>query len=93
MPMTARKPGPRKRLVALPADPLASAKMAGLRYVTETGSGIRRKRAGWGFSYIGTDGAPIRDRQELGRIKTLGIPPAWTEVWICPIARGSSSDP
>lgn len=86
--MTARKPSQRKRLVALPADPLESAKVAGLRYVTDTSPGIRRKRVGRGFIYIGLDGSPIRDPQELRRIKALGIPPAWTEVWICPIPHG-----
>jgi DNA topoisomerase-1 len=88
MTMTARKPSPRQRLVALPTDPPASAEMAGLRYVTDRRPGIQRKRAGRGFIYIGTDGTPIRDRQELGRIKALGLPPAWTEVWVCPISHG-----
>jgi DNA topoisomerase I len=86
--MTARKPSQRKKLVALPADPFESAKVAGLRYVTDTSPGIRRKRAGRGFTYIGLDGTPIRDPQELRRIQALGIPPAWTEVWICPIPHG-----
>jgi DNA topoisomerase-1 len=45
-------------------------------------------RAGRGFSYIGLDGKPIRDREERRRIKALVIPPAWTDVWICPIPNG-----
>ncbi|MGZ3600590.1 MAG: DNA topoisomerase IB, partial [Ktedonobacterales bacterium] len=68
----------------MPTDPVDSAKMAGLRYVTDTGPGIRRERVGESFSYIGLDGKPIRDSKELDRIKSLGIPPAWTDVWICP---------
>ncbi|HXG64919.1 MAG TPA: DNA topoisomerase IB [Blastocatellia bacterium] len=70
------------------ADPVASARAAGLRYVTDAGPGIRRKRAGKGFAYIGVDGRPVRDREVLGRIKALAIPPAWTDVWICPLANG-----
>lgn len=69
---------------AIATDPVDSAKIAGLRYVTDTGPGIRRKRAGKSFSYSGLDGKPIRDRRELARIRSLGIPPAWTGVWICP---------
>lgn len=65
-------------------DPVTSAKAAGLRYVLDTGPGITRRRAGKHFSYLGLDGAPIRDHAELERIKGLGIPPAWTNVWICP---------
>lgn len=70
------------------ADPVASAKVAGLRYVTDVTPGIRRKRTGKHFSYIGLDGKPIHDQKELQRIRSIGIPPAWTNVWICPNARG-----
>ena len=69
-------------------DPVESAKAAGLRYVTDTMPGIRRKRAGKHFSYRGPDGKPIRDPDELRRIKALAIPPAWTDVWICPTPTG-----
>jgi DNA topoisomerase I len=69
-------------------DPVESAKAAGLRYVSDRGPGIRRKRVGKHFSYIGTDGRPIRDPEELRRIKALAIPPAYTDVWICPSPRG-----
>ena len=64
-------------------DPVETAKAAGLRYVTDASPGIRRKRVGKNFSYIGPDGKPISDPAELQRIKSLGIPPAWTNVWIC----------
>jgi DNA topoisomerase-1 len=71
-----------------PVDPVASAEAAGLRYVSDAGPGIRRKRAGKHFSYVGPDDRPIRDPAELKRIKSLGIPPAYTDVWICPDPRG-----
>ena len=68
--------------------PVESARAAGLRYVSDTSPGIRRKRAGKHFSYIGLDGKPVHDRQELQRIRALAIPPAWKDVWICPNPRG-----
>jgi DNA topoisomerase I len=88
MTTTAGESKRRKRSVDLRVDPYESAKVAGLRYVTDAHPGIRRKRAGKGFTYIGIDGTPIRDPRELHRIKALGIPPAWTEVWICPLPHG-----
>ncbi len=60
----------------------------GLRYVTDSKPGILRKRAGRGFTYIGVDGQTIRDQEEIKRIKALVIPPAWTDVWICPSPKG-----
>ncbi|HZO74708.1 MAG TPA: DNA topoisomerase IB [Ktedonobacteraceae bacterium] len=68
--------------------PVESAKAAGLRYVTDAKPGIRRKRVGKHFSYIGLDGKPIHDEKELQRIRSLAIPPAWKDVWICPDLRG-----
>ena len=70
------------------ADVVLSAKTAGLRYVSDTGPGIRRIVKGTGFSYVAPHGKVIRDRSILKRIKSLAIPPAWTEVWICPDAEG-----
>lgn len=78
----------RKKLAALPADPYESAKVAGLRYVHPDGPGIRRKRAGRGFAYIDPDGKPVTDPEELKRFRSLVIPPAWTNVWICPSKNG-----
>jgi DNA topoisomerase-1 len=69
-------------------DPTVSARAAGLRYVSDARPGLRRKRAGKGFAYVDLEGRPIRDAETLGRIKSLAIPPAWTEVWICPHANG-----
>ena len=73
---------------APPAEPLIAAREAGLRYVTDQSPGIRRKRSGKGMRYLDVEGRPIRDPATLARIKALAIPPAWTEVWICPWANG-----
>jgi DNA topoisomerase-1 len=70
------------------SDPQESAQAAGLRYVSDTTPGIRRKKAGKGFTYVGADGKTIRDPKELARIRSLAIPPAYTDVWICPTANG-----
>jgi DNA topoisomerase I len=77
----------RKRAEAAP-EPAQSAAAAGLRYVSDTIPGIRRRRAGKGFAYLGQDGKPIRDRETLARIRSLAIPPAYTDVWICPLPNG-----
>ena len=68
----------------MPTDSVASAHIAGLHYVTEEQTGIRRKRSGRGFQYLDVKGQQIREPAELRRIKSLAIPPAWTDVWICP---------
>lgn len=70
------------------SDPVESAQAAGLRYVSDIMPGIRRKKAGKGFTYVGTDGTAIRDSRELARIRSLAVPPAYTDVWICPIPNG-----
>jgi len=63
---------------------MGSAAAAGLRYVTDAMPGIRRHRHGRGFTYIGPDGQVIRARELINRFRSLVIPPAWTDVWICP---------
>jgi DNA topoisomerase-1 len=50
--------------------------------------GIRRRRHGRGFSYVGPDGGVIREREMIRRFRSLVIPPAWTDVWICPLPDG-----
>src|SRR5919197_1584582 len=69
-------------------DPVEAARSAGLRHVSDSRPGIARKRSGRGFTYLDPEGKTIRDRQELRRIKALAVPPAWTDVWICPDPRG-----
>jgi DNA topoisomerase-1 len=64
--------------------PPEAAASAGLHYTSDTRPGIRRKRAGKGFSYTDADGHRINDRTSLQRIRRLAIPPAWTDVWISP---------
>ena len=68
-------------------DP-TSATPPGLRFVSDVMPGIRRRRSGKAFVYIGTDGKPVRDPDVIRRIKAIVIPPAWTDVWICPDPRG-----
>lgn len=69
-------------------EAVQAAKDAGLRYMSDSMPGIHRKPAGDDFIYIGVDGKPIRDARELERIRSLVIPPAWTDVWISPTPRG-----
>src|ERR1700760_315817 len=69
-------------------DPAESAREAGLRYVSDAKPGIRRLGAPKRFRYAGVDGKPVHDKETLARIKSLVIPPAWTDVWICPLANG-----
>src|SRR5207302_6026822 len=64
--------------------PPQAAQAAGLRYVSGAGAGIRRVRAGSAFRYLAPDGRAIRSRATLARIRALAIPPAWSDVWICP---------
>jgi DNA topoisomerase-1 len=82
-----RKSRKRTRL-QLPAEPIDSAKLAQLRYVTDNQPGILRKKRGAGFVYSDNDGKPIRDKATLIRIRRLVIPPAWTDVWISPNENG-----
>ena len=75
--------------MAIP-DPaiIEAAQDAGLRYSNDDRPGLKRLRAGRGFRYVDTDGRTIGDKTELRRIKRLAVPPAWTDVWICPDPRG-----
>jgi DNA topoisomerase-1 len=66
------------------AEQRRAASRAGLRYVTDGVSGIRRKRVGGGWAFYAPDGTLIKDRLVRKRISSLAIPPAWTQVWICP---------
>jgi DNA topoisomerase IB len=59
-----------------------------LRRVSPTGPGLHRVRSGKGFRYVDAGGRPVTDEATLARIEALVLPPAWEEVWICPIAHG-----
>jgi DNA topoisomerase-1 len=73
---------------ALRSEHVDAAEQAGLRYTPDSTRGIHRERAGGRFVYIGANGQPITNEQKLRRIRSLTIPPAWTDVWICPHANG-----
>jgi DNA topoisomerase-1 len=74
----------RRRVIDPSPDPVQDARNAGLRYSTDTRAGITRRRRGKGFGYTDPAGQPVRDAARLRRIRSLAIPPAWTDVWICP---------
>jgi DNA topoisomerase I len=69
-------------------DPKGAAESIGLRYVSVEQLGFLRRKSGRGFRYVNPDGATVTDTQVLKRIRSLVIPPAWTEVWICRSANG-----
>src|SRR5262249_26608466 len=73
-------------LVSITEVAARDAASAGLSYVDDFAGGIERRRAGPGFAYLASDGTAIRDEATLDRIKHIGIPPAWEEVWIAPRA-------
>jgi DNA topoisomerase-1 len=73
---------------AISDELVAAAEEAGLRYVSDERPGYTRRAKGKHFEYFDTEGKPIRDEQRLLRIKRLAIPPAWTDVWICPSPNG-----
>jgi DNA topoisomerase I len=71
-----------------PPDGKAVARSAGLRYVDDRRAGITRVKRGNGIAYRGPDGQPVRDGETLTRIRSLAVPPAWRDVWICPDSEG-----
>lgn len=81
-------------LNAPPASPAAAhrarrdARASGLRYVDVGGPGITRRKAGKGFTYESAAGRRLTAAGTLARIRALAIPPAWTDVWICPSPDG-----
>lgn len=85
--MNARSAARQRRLRKLVHDHRASARTMGLKHVDDQRPGITRVRSGKGFSYR-YQGSRVTDRAELMRIRALAIPPAWTQVWICPDPAG-----
>ncbi|MGE0723163.1 MAG: DNA topoisomerase IB [Alphaproteobacteria bacterium] len=87
---------PRRRPVASPPRrgrkrPAAASSHATTRslvHSSDTEPGIRRVRAGRGFSYRAADGTPVKDAATLQRIRSLAVPPAYRDVWICADPRG-----
>jgi DNA topoisomerase-1 len=86
MPSTSLRRGSARarRRIRLITDPRAAAKAANLVYIADDTPGITRTRAGRGWTYTAPDGTRIRDRATLQRIRSLAIPPAYTDVWISP---------
>jgi DNA topoisomerase-1 len=76
-----------KELLKVDKDYEKAASIINLIYVRDTESGIMRLRKGKGFTYY-FDKRPIKDKKQLERIKKLVIPPAWENVWICPLENG-----
>jgi DNA topoisomerase-1 len=80
--------------VALPADlprsvpPELSAREAGLHYISDQVPGVSRIRTGERFEYTDSQGRAVRDDATLERIRSLVIPPNWSNVWICPNPKG-----
>src|SRR5438132_2257116 len=69
-------------------DSAEAAEEAGLHYVSDDRPGYTWRANNGEFEYLDTEGKTIGDEQRLLRIKSLAIPPAWTDVWICPLAEG-----
>ncbi|MEO5558935.1 MAG: DNA topoisomerase IB [Dokdonella sp.] len=74
--------------IAPPKVALDAARRVGLIYVSDADPGIRRVRSGKGFAYRTSTGRHVRDAAVLARIRSLAIPPAYTQVWICANTRG-----
>ena len=70
------------------SDPAESARAAGLRYVSDETAGITRRPWRGKFRYLHPDGTAVKEEETLARIKSLVVPPAWTEVWICSNPKG-----
>jgi DNA topoisomerase-1 len=60
----------------------------GLTWCSDDNAGLTRRRSGTGFTYLDAKGQKVTDAATLARIRALAIPPAWTDVWICPRATG-----
>jgi DNA topoisomerase I len=69
-------------------DPRDATESAALSFVSDEQPGIRRQRAGKGFTFVRPNGETMRDEATLKRIRKLAIPPAYSDVWICPRADG-----
>ena len=76
-------------LLEIAHDPILSAKAAKLRYITDATPGISRQPASNGtFAYVMPNGQDVDDDETLSRIRTMALPPAWQNVWICARSNG-----
>ena len=87
-PANRNRVGKRIAKLAIVTDPEEAATEAGLRYVSDEQPGYTRKRRGKKFAYFDTVGKEIRDETRILRLNRLAIPPAYTDVWICPSSNG-----
>jgi len=78
---------PTKKIKNIINDPVKTAEAINLVYVSDTQPGILRVKHGNNFQYI-RGSSPCKDKDELSRIKSLVIPPAWENVWICTLSNG-----
>ncbi|TKK71554.1 DNA topoisomerase IB [Ilyomonas limi] len=78
---------PERKIKTILHDAEKAAQAVNLIYVSDTAPGITRIKKGKSFSYL-LNGQPVKDKEELQRIKSLVIPPAWENVWICPLPNG-----
>lgn len=78
---------PVKKIKRISSDPVKSAEAVDLTYVSDTQPGITRLKKGSAFEYL-LNGSKLKDKTQLQRIKSLVIPPAWENVWICVLANG-----
>ncbi|WP_346236072.1 DNA topoisomerase IB [Niabella insulamsoli] len=76
-----------QKLVDAIDDPEKSARIVKLVYVSDAEKGIQRIKSGKSFNYK-KDGKKVKDEKTLARIKSLVIPPAWKDVWICAMENG-----
>lgn len=76
-----------KEFMKLDRDYQKAAEIADLSYVNVKSAGISRIKKGKGFAYV-YEGKPFKEKNHLERIRKLVIPPAWREVWICPVSNG-----
>ena len=83
-----REPGDEAEEEASSVSRAEIAAEVGLRYISDAAPGIRRIKSGRGFRYLDPNRRPVTDDSVLDRIRSLAIPPAWTDVWISPIASG-----
>src|SRR3569623_3539089 len=83
-----RETGNEEQVLDRTAEVAASIAEEGLRYVSDSSPGYTRKRTGTTFSYYDKDGKRITDAAVIRRIKSIGIPPAYESVWICPSPTG-----
>jgi DNA topoisomerase-1 len=83
-----RTAAPARPLPDTPQDEDIRCPVAGLIYVDDSRPGITRRLSGTEFQNFAPEGKRIRDIKEIARINALAIPPAYTDVWICPSPSG-----